>query len=49
MVAPVSTIPSLALGLRPGLRVPTGYDKEGDGLMPFTTGTIDFDLLGSWL
>jgi hypothetical protein len=45
-VAPMSHNPSLALGLRPALRVPTGYDKEGDGLMPFTTGTIDFELLG---
>jgi hypothetical protein len=45
-VAPVGRNPNLALGLRPGLRVPTGYDREGDGLVAFTTGTIDFDLLG---
>ncbi len=34
------------LGLRPSLRIPTGYDREGQGLFTFTTGTIDFELLG---
>jgi len=45
-VAPVGGSPNLALGLRPSLRVPTGYDREGDGLLAFTTGTIDFELAG---
>ncbi len=45
-VAPVGRSPNLAVGLRPSLRVPTGYDREWDGLLPFTTGTIDFELSG---
>ncbi len=45
-VVPTPRHPSLSLGLRPGFRVPTGYDREGDALLPFTTGTLDFELLG---
>ncbi len=45
-VAPAGRGGNLALGLRPSLRVPTGYDREGDGLLPFTSGTIDFELTG---
>ena len=36
----------LSFGLRPSLRIPTGYDLEGNNLIPFTTRTVDFELLG---
>jgi len=35
----------LAWGVRPSLRIPTGYDLEGDGLIPFSTRTVDFECL----
>jgi len=31
--------------LRPAMRIPTGYDRNDDGLMPFTSRTVDFELL----
>jgi len=31
------------MGICPSLRIPTGYDLEGDGLSSFTTRTIDFE------
>jgi hypothetical protein len=37
---------SFSLGLRPALRIPTGYDRDADSLAPFTTRTLDFELLG---
>jgi hypothetical protein len=43
--APMTDTGPLYVGLRPGLRVPTGYDRDGPGLLPFTTGTLDFELL----
>ena len=36
----------LALGLRPSLRIPTGYDLEAPLLKPFTTRSLDVELLG---
>jgi hypothetical protein len=36
----------LGVGLRPSLRLPTGYDREGDELLAFTTRSVDFELLG---
>ncbi len=37
---------SFSLGLRPTLRIPTGYDRDADSLASFTTRTLDFELLG---
>lgn len=36
----------ITLGLRPALRIPTGYDREADSLAPFTSRTVDAELLG---
>jgi hypothetical protein len=36
----------LALGLQASLRVPTGYDLEGDELLSFTSRSLDVELLG---
>jgi len=36
----------VTLGLRPALRIPTGYDRDAEGLAPFTTRTVDVELLG---
>lgn len=35
-----------AFGLRPSLRIPTGYDREAPLLRPFTTRSLDAELLG---
>jgi len=37
----------LQFGLRPALRIPTGYDQDADSLAPFTSGTLDFELLAT--
>jgi hypothetical protein len=36
----------LTIGLRPALRIPTGYDRDAENLAPFTTRTLDLELLG---
>lgn len=36
----------LHFGLRPSVRVPTGYDLEADNLLPFTSRTVDLELTG---
>lgn len=43
--APASASMPLSLGLRSSLRIPTGYDQEADGLLPFTTRSVDAELL----
>jgi hypothetical protein len=34
------------MGFCPSMRIPTGYDLEGDGLKTFTSRTNDFEFLG---
>lgn len=34
------------MGFCPSMRIPTGYDLEGNGLLTFTTRTIDFEFTG---
>ncbi len=37
---------ALRTAWRCALRIPTGYDRDADGLTPFTTRTVDFEGLG---
>ena len=36
----------LHFGLRPSVRVPTGYDLEAENLLPFTSRTVDLEVMG---
>ena len=43
--APSSASMPLSVGLRSSLRIPTGYDQEADGLLPFTSRSVDAEFL----
>jgi len=44
--APAGATQPFSLGIRPSLRLPTGFDQEAEGLLPFTSRTVDAELIG---